>query len=94
MLYSYINDVILPVIHVRMSYFGAYSQVYMYITSRRVKVHPTPLHCSFAADEIHFNLLAIVSDRKKMYKKEILELEQRKELAAQRVGLMHSSHYL
>lgn len=41
--------------------------------------------CSYTADEIHFNLLAIVSDRRMLYKKEIEELEARKDLAAQRV---------
>ena len=44
------------------------------------------LFYSYAADEIHFNLLAIVSDRRMLYKREIEETEARKELAAQRVG--------
>ena len=44
------------------------------------------LPCSFAADEIHFNLMAVVSDRRMMCEKEITELESRKELAVQRVG--------
>ena len=41
--------------------------------------------CSYAADEIHFNLMAIVSDRKKLYEKQIAEAEQRRELAAKKV---------
>ena len=45
-----------------------------------------PLSSSFAADEIHFNLMAIVSDRRMIYEKEIAELEKRKEQAAQRVS--------
>ena len=40
---------------------------------------------SYTADEIHFNLLAIVGDRKKLYEKEISSLEVRKELAAQKI---------
>ena len=44
------------------------------------------LSSSFAADEIHFNLMAIVSDRRMIYEKEIAELEKRKEQAAQRVS--------
>ena len=40
---------------------------------------------SYTADEIHFNLLAVVTDRKKLYQKEIAQLDARKELAAQKV---------
>ena len=48
-------------------------------------LHKAVFCSSFAADEIHFNLMAIVSDRKMIYEKEIAELEKRKERAAQRV---------
>ncbi len=41
---------------------------------------------SFASDEIKFCLMAIVSDRRMECEKEIAKLEQRKELAAQRVS--------
>lgn len=44
--------------------------------------------CSYAADEIHFNLMAIVSDRKKLYEKQIAEAEQRRELAAKKVDMI------
>ena len=40
---------------------------------------------SYASDEIHFNLMAIVSDRKRLFEKQITEAEQRKELAAKKV---------
>ena len=40
---------------------------------------------SYASDEIHFNLMAIVSDRRKLYKKQIAEAEHRRELAAAKV---------
>ncbi|KAL5483714.1 hypothetical protein EMCRGX_G020121 [Ephydatia muelleri] len=40
---------------------------------------------SFENDEIHFNLMALVSDKKRSYTKEIAELEHRKSLAAQRI---------
>ena len=51
-----------------------------------VQVSFTPL-CSYASDEIHFNLMAIVSDRKKQFEKQIAELEQRKALAAKKVSV-------
>lgn len=40
---------------------------------------------SFENDEIHFNLMALVSDKKQAYTKEIAELENRKILAAHRI---------
>ena len=40
---------------------------------------------SFENDEIHFNLMALVSDKKRAYTREISELERRKTLAALRV---------
>lgn len=40
---------------------------------------------SYASDEIHFNLMAIVSDRRKLYEKQIAEAEHRRELAAAKV---------
>ena len=48
-------------------------------------VSPFPPLSSYASDEIHFNLMAIVSDRKKQFEKEITELERKKELAAKKV---------
>ena len=43
------------------------------------------LFCSYAADEIHFNLLAIVSEKKRLYEREMSELEGKKQLAIQKV---------
>jgi ubiquitin carboxyl-terminal hydrolase L5 len=40
---------------------------------------------SYTAGEIHFNLMAIVSDRRKIYEKEIAKLDAKKELAAQKI---------
>lgn len=48
--------------------------------------HVLFLSCSFASDEIKFCLMALVSDRKMAYEKEIAERERRKEQAAQRVS--------
>ena len=42
---------------------------------------------SYAADEIHFNLLALVSDRKVLFEKKMAVLEAKKVLAAQKVLL-------
>lgn len=41
---------------------------------------------SYTADEIHFNLLAVVSDRRMCFEREISEIETKKELAAQKVN--------
>ena len=43
---------------------------------------------SYSAGEIHFNLLAVVSDKRKVYEKEIIKLDTRKELAAKKVNEM------
>ena len=40
---------------------------------------------SYTSDEIHFNLLAVVSDRIKLYMGQVQEAEARKNLAAQKV---------
>ncbi len=48
---------------------------------------------SFASDEIKFCLMAIVSDRRMECEKEIAKLEQRKELAAQRVSRAQRGTY-
>ncbi|XP_003387076.1 PREDICTED: ubiquitin carboxyl-terminal hydrolase isozyme L5-like [Amphimedon queenslandica] len=40
---------------------------------------------SYSAGEIHFNLLALVSDKRAVYKKEIVKLDTRKELAAKKI---------
>ena len=43
--------------------------------------------CSYTTDEIHFNLMAIVADRKRLFEKEIKELEEKRDAAAQRVRM-------
>jgi len=40
---------------------------------------------SYTSGEIHFNLMAVVGDRKRMLEREIQELTQRRDKAAQRV---------
>lgn len=42
--------------------------------------------CSYTGDEIHFNLMAIVADRKKLYEKQIEEFSEKRDAAAQRVS--------
>lgn len=41
---------------------------------------------SYTTDEIHFNLMALVADKKKLYEKEVEELTERRDAAAQRVS--------
>ena len=48
---------------------------------------------SYTTEEIHFNLMAVVADRKKLYEQEIEELSQKRDMAAQRV-IMDSSTYM
>ena len=43
---------------------------------------------SFSEGEIHFNLMAVVGDRRKRFVKEIERLESRRDLAAKMVGLL------
>ena len=52
-----------------------------------VSYHVLCMLCSYSytTDEIHFNLMAIVADRKKLFEKEISELENKRDTAAQRV---------
>ena len=45
----------------------------------------THTQCSYTSDEIHFNLMAIVSDRKLQLEKEIASCESQRDMAAQRV---------
>ncbi len=45
------------------------------------------LFFSYTSGEIHFNLMAVVGDRKRMLEREIQELTQRRDKAAQRVGI-------
>lgn len=49
---------------------------------------------SYTSDEIHFNLMAIVSDRRKLSEREITELERKKQLAAQRIESLVSGQEL
>jgi hypothetical protein len=59
---------------------------YTFLTLFYITLHWFLCVCySYAADEIHFNLMAIVSDRKKLYEKQIAEADQRRELAAKKV---------
>lgn len=48
--------------------------------------------CSYTSDEIHFNLMAIVSDRKSQYEKEISACESQRDTAARRVSSPESNH--
>lgn len=40
---------------------------------------------SYTTDEIHFNLMALIADRKKLYEKQIEECGEKRDTAAQRV---------
>jgi len=42
--------------------------------------------CSFSEGEMHFNLMAVVGDRRKRFMKEIERLESQRDLAAKMVG--------
>ena len=56
-----------------------------------VYMHVVPTHAqSYAADEIHFNLMAVVSDRKRELSKKIASLEEKRDMAAQRVRVTHT----
>ncbi len=46
----------------------------------------THTHHSYAADEIHFNLMAVVSDRKRELSRRVTALTERRDVAAQRVS--------
>ena len=45
---------------------------------------------SFSEGEIHFNLMAVVGDRRKRFTKEIERLEARRDLAAKMVSIVCS----